>query len=50
VLYTKNIYPGPVSKGNTFQDLPWLREIADNIERYIQRDIRVTYINTVKFN
>jgi hypothetical protein len=25
----------PVSTGNTFQDLPRLREIADNTERYI---------------
>jgi hypothetical protein len=24
----------PVSTGNTFQDLPWLRETADNTERY----------------
>jgi hypothetical protein len=40
----------PVSTCNTFQDLPRLRETADNTERYIKRDIRVTYINTVKFN
>jgi hypothetical protein len=40
----------PVPTGNTFQDLPRLRETADNTERYIQRDIRVTYINMVKFN
>jgi hypothetical protein len=40
----------PVSTGNTFQYLPRLREIADNTERYIYRDIRVTYINMVKFN
>jgi hypothetical protein len=26
----------PVSTGNTFQDLPRLRETADNTERYIQ--------------
>jgi hypothetical protein len=39
-----------VSKGNTFQHLPQLRETADNTERYIQRDIRVACINTVKFN
>jgi hypothetical protein len=38
----------PVSTGNTFQDLPRLRETADNTERYIYRDIRVTNINTVK--
>jgi hypothetical protein len=25
----------PVSTGNTFQDLPRLRETADNAERYI---------------
>jgi hypothetical protein len=25
----------PVSTGNTFQDLPRLRETADNTERYI---------------
>jgi hypothetical protein len=25
----------PVFKGNTFQDLPQLRETADNTERYI---------------
>jgi hypothetical protein len=35
---------------NTFQELPWLRETADNTDRYIYRDIRVTNINTVKFN
>jgi hypothetical protein len=40
----------PVSTGNTFQDLPRLNETADNTERYIYRDIRVTNINTVKFN
>jgi hypothetical protein len=39
----------PVSTGNTFQDLSRLREPADNTERYLLRDIRVTYINTVKF-
>jgi hypothetical protein len=27
-----------VSTGNTFQDLPWLRETADNTERHIQGD------------
>ena len=31
---------------NTFQDLSRLHETVDNTERYIQRDIRVTYINT----
>jgi hypothetical protein len=36
--------------GNTFQDLPRLRETADNNERYTKREIRVTYINTVMFN
>jgi hypothetical protein len=25
----------PISTGNTFQDLPLLRETADNTERYI---------------
>jgi hypothetical protein len=25
----------PISTGNTFQDLPWLSETADNTERYI---------------
>jgi hypothetical protein len=35
-----------VSTGNTFQDLLRLRETTDNTEHYI----RVTYINTVKFN
>jgi hypothetical protein len=39
----------PVSAGNAFQDLPRLRETADYTERYIC-DIRVTYINTLKFN
>jgi len=29
----------PVSAGKTFQDLPRLRETADNTESYIQRDI-----------
>jgi hypothetical protein len=37
-----------ISTGNTFKDLPPLRETADNTERYIWRDIRVIYINTVK--
>jgi hypothetical protein len=42
----------PVSTGNTFQGILCLRETANNTERYIYRDIRVTYIrvNTVKFN
>jgi hypothetical protein len=40
----------PVSTGNTFQDLPRLRETPDNTESYIYRDIRVTNINTAKFN
>jgi hypothetical protein len=35
----------PVATGNTFQDLPRLREAADNTESYI----RVTYTKTVKF-
>jgi hypothetical protein len=38
-----------VSTGNTVQDLPQLRETADNTDCYILRDTRVTYINTVKF-
>jgi hypothetical protein len=29
----------PVSAGKTFQDLPRLRETADNTESYIQRDM-----------
>ena len=41
---------GPVSTGNTFQDLPLSRDTTDNTEYYIQRDIRITYINTVKLN
>jgi hypothetical protein len=28
-------YSAPKSTGNTFQDLPRLRETADNTERYI---------------
>jgi hypothetical protein len=40
--------PAPI--GNMFQDLPRLRETADNTERYIFHDICVTYINMVKFN
>jgi hypothetical protein len=40
----------PVFTGNTFQDLPRLSETADNTKRCIYRDIRVAYINTVKFN
>jgi hypothetical protein len=39
----------PVFTGNTFQDLPRLSETADGTEHYVQRDIRVTYINPVKF-
>jgi hypothetical protein len=39
-----------VSTGNTFQDLPRLREATDNTERYIKRDTSVTCINTVKVN
>jgi hypothetical protein len=34
---------------NTFQDLPRLDKNADNTERYILHDIRVTNINKVKF-
>ena len=30
-----NIQVDPVSMGNTFQDLPRLRETMDNIQRYI---------------
>jgi len=40
----------PISAGNTFQDLPRLRETTDNTERYIYSDIHVTNINRVKFN
>jgi hypothetical protein len=36
----------PVSAGNTFQDLPRLHKTTDNTKR----DIRVIYINIVKFN
>jgi hypothetical protein len=44
------MYSGaPVSTGNTFQDLPQLRETADNTESYIKRDILITYINMVMF-
>jgi hypothetical protein len=32
----------PVSVGNTFQDLPRLRETTDNTERYIQYFWKVT--------
>jgi len=39
-----------VFAGNTLQDPPRLLETADNIERYIQRDIRVMYRNTLKFS
>jgi predicted nucleotidyltransferase len=35
LLYTHIYRCGPVFAGNTFQDLPRLREIADNTERYI---------------
>jgi hypothetical protein len=35
----------PASTESTFQDPPRLRETADNIERYIKRYIRVTYIH-----
>jgi hypothetical protein len=40
----------PIHVGNTFQDLPWLRETANNIKHYIYHDIHVTNINTVKLN
>jgi hypothetical protein len=35
--FTKNVKysSAPVSTDNTFQDLPRLRETADNTERYI---------------
>jgi hypothetical protein len=36
----------PIFMGNMFKDLPWLCETMDNTEHYV----RVTYINTVKFN
>jgi hypothetical protein len=40
----------PISTGDAFQDTPRLHETADNTERYMQRDIRVTNINTAKLN
>jgi hypothetical protein len=40
----------PLSTGNMFHDLPWLRETENDTERYILLDIRVTDINTLKFN
>jgi hypothetical protein len=50
-FFKENKYnSAPISASNTFQDLPQLRETADNTKHYICRDIRVTYINTVKFN
>jgi hypothetical protein len=39
----------PISMGNMFQNLLRTRETVDNTKHYIQRDIRVTYINTVQF-
>jgi hypothetical protein len=30
----------PVSAGNTFQDVPRLRETADNTERYIRGEFK----------
>jgi hypothetical protein len=42
-------WQGQLNTGSTFQELPRLRETADNTERCVC-DIRVTYINTVKFN
>jgi hypothetical protein len=39
----------PVSTGNTFQDPPRLREMADNTVNYIQHNVRVTSINTLEF-
>jgi hypothetical protein len=44
--HTNTYRCAPVFTGNTFQDLSRLRETADNAERYV----RVSYINTVKFN
>jgi hypothetical protein len=32
--------------GNTYQNLPPLRETMDNTENYKQHDNRVAYINT----
>jgi hypothetical protein len=40
----------PLSTGYTFQDVPRLRETADNTKSHIERDTRVTYINMIKFN
>jgi hypothetical protein len=43
-IYMYIVYSGAlVSTRNTFQDLLQLCVNADNTERYIQRDIRVTY-------
>jgi hypothetical protein len=39
----------PISAGNMYQHLLQLRETVDNTERYTQRGIRVSNINTVKF-
>jgi hypothetical protein len=49
-LHLQNYSSAPVSAGNTFRDLPRLRETADDTEHYISRDIHVTYMNMVKFN
>jgi hypothetical protein len=38
-----------IPAGNTFQDIPRLCETADNFERNIYCDVRVTNINTVRF-
>jgi hypothetical protein len=40
----------PVCTSDTIQDLPRLCETMDNTERFIQRDIRVPYIDMFKFN
>jgi hypothetical protein len=40
----------PESTGNMFQDITGLHETANDTERLVYRDIRVTYINMVKFN
>jgi hypothetical protein len=44
VIGTARYSSAPISMGNTFQDLPQLRETMD------KHDTRVTYVNTVKFN
>jgi hypothetical protein len=35
IIFQNAVVPPPLSTGNTFQDLPRLRETADNTESYI---------------